>query len=55
MNVDTLINKKNAMIEEIKSRIDAGNRYFYSPGQMCRYRAVSRFHPVAGRTDPEGQ
>ena len=36
----TFINPKNAMIEEIKSRIAAGNRCFCSLGQICSSRAV---------------
>jgi len=41
MNEGTLINPKNGVIEEIKSRIAAGNRCFYSLGQICRSRTVS--------------
>jgi len=55
MNEGTLINQKNAMIEEIKSRIAAGNRCFYSLRQMRRSRAVSRCHRVAGHMGPEGE
>jgi hypothetical protein len=41
MSEGTLINPKNAMIEELKSRIAAGSRCLYSLGQICRSRAVS--------------
>jgi len=37
-----LINQKNVISDEIKSRIAAGNRCFYSLRHIFRYRAKSQ-------------
>jgi hypothetical protein len=38
----TAINSKNIKTEKIKSRITAGNRWFYSLAQIFRPRAISK-------------
>jgi hypothetical protein len=40
--LSTLINSKNVISEEIKSRIGAGRKCFYSLGQIFRSRTMSK-------------